>query len=95
MSLDKPAHAACHSDAATEKNKAVWACRRGLLELDLLLGAFIAQHWDRLTKAQKTKFHTLLAHEDTQLQKWLIYQIQDDLPVDMTDLIGKIRTGGR
>lgn len=43
-----------------------WRCRRGLLELDIVLGRFI-QHYASLDSRQKIAFDTLLDMPDTEL----------------------------
>jgi len=43
-----------------------WRCRRGLLELDIVLGRFI-QHYASLDSQQKIAFDTLLDMPDTEL----------------------------
>jgi antitoxin CptB len=43
-----------------------WRCRRGLLELDIVLGRFI-QNYAGLSTQQKLVFDTLLDMPDTQL----------------------------
>ena len=49
----------------TERIK--WHCRRGLLELDLLLQRFVARNLDTLSDAQTQVFKELLAYEDNDL----------------------------
>ena len=44
-----------------------WRCRRGLLELDLVLNAFLARHFDELDAAGLEAFSTLLARTDPEL----------------------------
>jgi antitoxin CptB len=44
-----------------------WRCRRGLLELDLLLNAFLAKHLDRLDAAALDVFGHLLTRADPEL----------------------------
>ena len=44
-----------------------WHCRRGLLELDLLLERFLAQRLDGLSEGQMAVFQELLAYEDNDL----------------------------
>ena len=44
-----------------------WRCRRGLLELDLLLSAFIARHLDRLDDAALDVLGHLLTRADPEL----------------------------
>jgi antitoxin CptB len=43
-----------------------WRCRRGLLELDIVLGRFI-QHYASLNSQQKIVFDSLLDLPDTEL----------------------------
>lgn len=44
-----------------------WHCRRGLLELDLLLERFLEQRVDGLSEGQMAVFQELLAYEDNDL----------------------------
>ena len=44
-----------------------WHCRRGLLELDLLLERFVTRHLDALNAGQTEVFKELLAYEDNDL----------------------------
>ena len=49
----------------TERIK--WHCRRGLLELDLVLERFVARHLNALDSTQTEVFRELLAYEDNDL----------------------------
>jgi antitoxin CptB len=44
-----------------------WRCRRGLLELDIVLGRFIADRYPRLNNEQHVVFDELLDLPDTEL----------------------------
>jgi antitoxin CptB len=44
-----------------------WHCRRGLLELDLVLERFVENHLDALDANQTEVFKELLAYEDNDL----------------------------
>ena len=44
-----------------------WRCRRGMLELDLVLGRFVETHYARLDSAQRAAFGILLDAPDTEL----------------------------
>ena len=44
-----------------------WRCRRGLLELDLLLARFVDRHYAGLNDAQRECFNELLAYSDLKL----------------------------
>jgi len=44
-----------------------WRCRRGLLELDIVLGRFIERRYASLDSEQRAAFDELLDMPDTQL----------------------------
>lgn len=44
-----------------------WRCRRGLLELDLILTRFLASGYDLLTPPERETFSALLGRADTEL----------------------------
>jgi len=44
-----------------------WHCRRGMLELDLVLNAFVERHLDRLDASRLAAFQGLLARTDPEL----------------------------
>ena len=50
-----------------ERDRIKWNCRRGLLELDLVLERFVARHLDALSASQTEMFKELLAYEDNDL----------------------------
>ena len=50
-----------------ELERVRWRCRRGLLELDIVLGRFVEQHYAGLEKAQQAVFDALLDMPDTEL----------------------------
>jgi antitoxin CptB len=52
---------------AAEWNRLRWQCRRGLLELDLVLERFLETHCDRLQGEPLTSFQTLLTYADSEL----------------------------
>ncbi|MDH5359417.1 MAG: succinate dehydrogenase assembly factor 2, partial [Gammaproteobacteria bacterium] len=41
-----------------------WQCRRGMLELDLMLESFVDKVWPGLSEQQKLTFDTLLDYPD-------------------------------
>ncbi len=58
-----------------EKNKLAqikWQCRRGMLELDLVLLNFLDKGYVDLSKEERQNFSYLLQHEDPVLWDWLI-----------------------
>lgn len=50
-----------------ELERARWRCRRGLLELDILLYRFMDKHYARLSQAELLQFETLLNLPDNDL----------------------------
>ena len=55
-----------------EKNRLMWASRRGMLELDLMLQPFVEKHYDQLEQTDQQLFQELLELEDQQLFLWLV-----------------------
>lgn len=49
-----------------------WQCRRGMLELDVILMPFLEQQWSRLLPGQQEAFVRLLEQSDLQLFRWLM-----------------------
>ena len=49
-----------------------WQCRRGMLELDLLLNNFVSKSVDTLTPSQKESFELLLSYPDQTLLDLLL-----------------------
>ena len=47
--------------------RARWRCRRGMLELDLVLGRFVERHYAALDCAQRAAFDALLDMTDVAL----------------------------
>jgi antitoxin CptB len=49
-----------------------WQCRRGMLELDLLLEAFLEQHYPELSAQQQRCFIQLLSYPDPVIHAWCV-----------------------
>ena len=54
------------------KNRLKWACRRGMLELDVLFEPFVEAAFDSLPDAQKLAFMRLLECDDPDLFAWVM-----------------------
>lgn len=54
-----------------EIKKLRWACRRGMLELDVLLAPYLEQAYLALGEAKKANFRALLDQADQDLFDWL------------------------
>ena len=51
----------------SERDRVRWHCRRGMLELDLVLTRFLERHFENLTPGQHAAFKTLLEYSDNDL----------------------------
>lgn len=49
-----------------------WACRRGMLELDVLFMPFVEEAFDNLSDEQKLTFERLLTCDDPDLFAWFM-----------------------
>ncbi len=67
-----------------------WQCRRGMLELDLLLQGFMERRYHLLTRPQQRAFEQLLATPDQLLLEYLMGRT---VPIDMdvADIVRQIR----
>ena len=59
-------------DQREEWNRAKWASRRGLLELDLLLAPFVAEAFLELTVVLRQDYRELLFQDDQDLMEWIM-----------------------
>ena len=66
-----------------------WQCRRGMLELDVILNRFVDRHWSALDSDLKAEFELLLVCADQDLQKWLCEGKEAENGV--TGIVTKIR----
>ncbi|ALP39533.1 succinate dehydrogenase assembly factor 2 [Aeromonas schubertii] len=55
-----------------EKSRLKWACRRGMLELDVIVMPFFEHEYDALTPEQQKTFERLLTCDDPDLFKWFM-----------------------
>lgn len=78
------------ASAQTELSRIRWQCRRGMLELDALLGDFVEQHYLGLSVQQRDSFHAILEYPD---QILFDYFFGDSVPIDkdVADVIQRIR----
>ena len=64
---------------AREKARFVWHCRRGMLELDIILQRFLVCYFDKLSPQELKSFDLLLNCTDPELFAWLMGH---EAPVD-------------
>jgi antitoxin CptB len=54
-----------------DTNRLRWRCRRGMRELDQLLGWYLDTRYAQVDDATKQAFSTLLDQQDPELWNWL------------------------
>lgn len=67
-----------------------WACRRGMLELDVLLGNFLEEVYTSLEEEEQLSFVRLLSENDQDLFMWLTGK-ESANHLDFVIMIEKIR----
>ncbi|HEX9626139.1 MAG TPA: succinate dehydrogenase assembly factor 2 [Acidiferrobacterales bacterium] len=75
------------SDAAYRRLR--WRCRRGLLELDLLLNEFLERHYAELSGAEREDFARLLVTPDAVLFEWCSGGVEPDDP-NLKHILNKV-----
>ena len=60
------------NDSENKLSKIMWRCRRGMLELDVMLKAFCEEVYATLAPEKQQMFEDLLEEEDQDLQRWLV-----------------------
>lgn len=75
----------------SEETDYSWQCRRGMLELDLLLNNFINKAVDQLNQQEKKSFEQLLSYPDQTLLDLLLANTvsSDD---EISEIVQKIRS---
>jgi antitoxin CptB len=89
----KPADSASQAPVWAQDREVLrlrWQCRRGMLELDLLLNRFLDLGYEGLDDAERADFNRLLAYQDQVLHDWFM---GNAVPADgaMRDLVRRIR----
>ena len=75
-----------------ELDRIRWHCRRGMLELDLVLSGFVQRQFDRLDAAQIEAFRELLEYSDNDLLDLIMRRAE---PVDtrVRGVLDLVRSG--
>lgn len=66
-----------------------WASRRGMLELDLILGPFMDTRYAQLADDDRARYRALMACEDQDLFAWLMRREAPQDP-ELVAIIGEI-----
>ena len=72
------------------RNRIAWQCRRGMRELDDLLGRFLDQRYDALGRSEQAIFETLLEYPDAVLLELLMGRMQP-ADSDVAEIVRAIR----
>lgn len=72
-------------------NQLRWACRRGLLELDLLLNSYVDKVYAQLTDVEKRQFISLLDMQDQEMYEMLSGKTSPN-DKQLAELLAKIRS---
>ena len=75
-----------------DTGKIRWKCRRGMLELDIILEQFYDMRFSALTPVEKELFNQLLDEPDPLLYGWLLgHQVPENPQHSI--IVNKIRQG--
>jgi antitoxin CptB len=66
-----------------------WAARRGMLELDLVLGPFVEERYSSLSPSDKALLQRLMLCEDQDLFSWFLRREQTD-DEELVDIVKQI-----
>ncbi|MDG3087144.1 succinate dehydrogenase assembly factor 2 [Vibrio hannami] len=72
-----------------EKARIKWACRRGMLELDVVIMPFFEECFDTLSESEQQDFVALLECDDPDLFTWVMQhgRSEDEALAKMVDKI--------
>ena len=82
------------SSAQTEYAELKWRCRRGMLELDILLNTYLDRNYEAMTARQGSVFSEVLDYPDQVLFDLLLGNMQSS-DTEVSRLISEIRTINR
>ncbi len=72
-----------------QKARIKWTCRRGMLELDVVIMPFFEECFDELSAQQQQDFVSLLECDDPDLFRWIMKQQRSDNPA-YAELVDKM-----
>jgi antitoxin CptB len=78
----------------TDVSRLRWRCRRGMRELDQLLGWYLDARYAASDAAAKEAFSTLLDQQDPQLWDWLMGRTRCEF-APWRRIVDEIRAGDR
>jgi len=78
----------------SDESRLRWRCRRGMRELDQLLGWYLDARYAQSSEPHKAAFSTMLEQPDPDLWAWLIGQ-SAPARSDWRSIVDEIRTRDR
>ena len=82
------------SDAArndgSEWNRLRWQCRRGSLELDLVLNNYLSAHYTAAADAERAAFARLVRAADEEIAAWLQGDVAG-IDAELSALVARLR----
>ena len=75
---------------AREKARITWHCRRGMLELDLILQRFLKEGLELLNENELKSFDLLLSCTDPELFSWLMGHTEPE-DTELNEIVTIIR----
>ncbi len=76
--------------SSEELRRLRWRCRRGMLELDLVLQDFLDKRYTMLSAGERAAFQRLLSLPDTALMSYLHGTEEADSD-ELKDIVNKLR----
>ena len=74
---------------ALHRSRLYWQCRRGMLELDLLLQSFLDHEYDEIDTGERRAFAALLSYPDALLLEYVMGRM---IPADPQLVVARLRT---
>jgi antitoxin CptB len=75
---------------APHYSRLYWQCRRGMLELDMLLQAFLDHHYDQVSADEQRVFEALLNYPDPLLLEYVMGRITPADPL-LAHVVARLR----
>ena len=69
-----------NESAEDRKRRLTWQCRRGIKEVEVLLGPFFELHFDSLSDVDKMRFEDFLKEQDVDIFEWFTMRIIPENP---------------
>jgi antitoxin CptB len=71
------------------KRRLTWQCRRGIKEVEVLLGPFFEKYFDILSPADRDGFEAFLKEQDADIFEWFTMRVKpaDPQTAAMVDVI--------